>query len=177
MRSTRTEEKPRDVFDSGDKEKLDTFTAMYPNEDEYDNAAAAHDAESADLDVSIGALTRAIAALEKGVADSDFFQSGVGHAIRKVAMSSEKVSDVEPAPPSGDIFRILKQMKDEVSANLADTLKAQEDRKANHAGLVEVRKKEMATSKVTTTARLTWQVSSQWRWSRPSPRTEFSNAL
>ena len=84
VRSTRTEEKPKDVFDSGDNEKLDTFTEMYPNEDEYDNAAAAHDAESADLDVSIRALTRAIAALEKGVPDSDFFQSGVGHAIRKL---------------------------------------------------------------------------------------------
>ena len=107
--------------------------------------------------MSIKALTRPIAALEKkGVADSDFFQSGVGHAIRKVAMSSEKVSDVEPAPPSGDIFRILKQITDEVSANLA-TLKAEEDRKANHAGFVEVMKKEMATSTVTTRARLTWQ--------------------
>ena len=95
MRSTLTEEKPRDVFERRDKEKLDTFTEKYPNEDEYDNAAAAHDAESADLDVSIEALTRAIAALEKCVADSDFFQSGVGHAIRKVAMSSEKVSDVD----------------------------------------------------------------------------------
>ena len=74
------------MFGSGDKEKLDTFTEMYLDEDEYDNAAAAHDAESADLDVSIEALTRKIAAREKGVADSDFFQSGVDHAIRKVVM-------------------------------------------------------------------------------------------
>ena len=43
---------------------------MYPDEDGYDNATASHDAESADLDVSIEALTRTIAALEKGVADS-----------------------------------------------------------------------------------------------------------
>ena len=28
VRSTRTEEKPKDVFESGDKEKLDTFTEM-----------------------------------------------------------------------------------------------------------------------------------------------------
>ena len=67
------------------------------------------------------------------------------------------MSDVEYAPPSGDIFRILKQMKDDVSANLADSLKAEENRKANHAGLIEVRKKEMATSTVTTRARLTWK--------------------
>ena len=53
VRSTLTEEKSKDVLESGDKEKLDTFTEMYPDEDEYDNAAAAHDAESADLDVSI----------------------------------------------------------------------------------------------------------------------------
>ena len=43
VRSTLTEEKSKDVFESGDKEKLDTFTEMYPDEDEYDNAAAAHD--------------------------------------------------------------------------------------------------------------------------------------
>ena len=94
VRSTLTEEKSKDGFESGDKEKLDTFTEMYPDEDEYDNAAAAHDAESADLDVSIEALTWAIAALEKSVADSGFFQSGVGHAIRKVDMNLEKVKQL-----------------------------------------------------------------------------------
>ena len=57
---------PRDVFERRDKEeKFDTFTEKYPNEDEYGNAAAAHHAESADLDVSIEAHTRAIAALSK----------------------------------------------------------------------------------------------------------------
>ena len=90
VRSTLTEERSKDVFESGDKEKLDTFTGMYPDEDEYDNAAAAHDSGSADLDVSIEVLTRTISALEKGVADSDFFQSGVGHAIRKVVMEKVK---------------------------------------------------------------------------------------
>ena len=64
----------------------------------HDNAAAAHDAESADLDVSIEALTRKIAALEKGVADSDSFQSGVGHAIRKVVMNLEKVKQLVEVP-------------------------------------------------------------------------------
>ena len=82
---TLTEEKPKDVFESGDTKKLD----------EYDKAASAHDAESVDLAVSMEALTSAIAALEKGVADSSFFHGGVGPAVRKVAMSSEKVSDAD----------------------------------------------------------------------------------
>ena len=60
-----------------------------------DKGASAFDAESSDLAANIDALTRAIAALEKGVAGSSFLQSRVGPAIRKVAMSSEKVSDSE----------------------------------------------------------------------------------
>merc|ERR1712136_578262 len=55
-------------------------------------AAAGFDAESSDLAANIDALTRAIAALEKGVAGSSFLHSGVSSAIRQVAMNSNRVS-------------------------------------------------------------------------------------
>ena len=93
----------------------------------------------------------AIAALEKGVSGSSFLQSRVCSAIRKVAMSAAKVSDQRPfhvvvflsigdrqgyAPKSGEIIGILKRLKDEMSEDLAATQKVEEDRKANHAGLI-----------------------------------------
>ena len=38
------------------------------------------------------------------------------------------------APQSGEIIGILKQLKDEMSEDLAAAQKEEEDRKANHAG-------------------------------------------
>merc|ERR1712136_204924 len=123
-------------------------------------AASAFDAESSDLAANIDALTRAIAALEKGVAGSSFIQSGVGSAIRKLALSSNKVSDGDRstllsflsggdnqgyAPQSGEIIGILKQLKDSMSADLADSQKAEADRKADHAALTAAKKKEVVS--------------------------------
>lgn len=63
---------------------------------------------------------------------------GVGSAIRKVAMNTNKVSDddrstllfffssgdrPEYVPQSGEVVDPLKQMKDEMSADLANTQK------------------------------------------------------
>jgi len=137
-----------------------------------DKGASAFDAESSDLAANIDALTRAIAALEKGVSGSSFLQSHIGSAIRKVAMSSEKVSDSDRstllsflssgdrqgyAPQSGEIIGILKQLKDEMSADLAAAQKEEEDRKANHAGLIAAKKEEIATLTATIETKLTRQ--------------------
>ena len=82
----------------------------------------------------------AIAALEKGVSGSSFLQSRVCSAIRKVAKSSAKVSDSDRstllsflsigdrqgyAPKSGEIIGILKQLKDEMSEDLASAQKVE----------------------------------------------------
>merc|ERR1712136_291094 len=135
-------------------------------------AASAFDAESSDLAANIDALTRAIAALEKGVAGSSFIQSGVGSAIRKLALSSNKVSDGDRstllsflsggdnqgyAPQSGEIIGILKQLKDSMSADLADSQKAEADRKADHAALTAAKKKEVVSLAAIIEAKLTRQ--------------------
>ena len=110
-------------------------------------------------------------ALEKGVSGSSFLQSRVGSAIRKVAMSSQKVSDSDRstllsflsigdrqgyAPKSGEIIGILKQLKDEMSEDLAAAQKAEEERKANHVGLIAA-KEEIATLTSTIETKLTRQ--------------------
>ena len=58
-------------------------------------AASAFDDESADLTANIGALNRAIAALEKGVAESSFLQCRIGSVICEIADNAVKeMSDV-----------------------------------------------------------------------------------
>ena len=111
-------------------------------------------------------------ALEKGVSGSSFLQSRVGSAIRKVAMSSQKVSDSDRstllsflsvgdrqgyAPKSGEIIGILKQLKDEMSEDLAGAQNVEEDRKANHAGLIAAKEEEIATLTSTIETKLTRQ--------------------
>ena len=87
-------------------------------------AASAFEETATNIDL----LTRAIVELEKGVAGSTLLQSRIGSAIRKIAVSAEKVSDSDittllsflsngdrqqHAPQSGDIIGILKQLKEE----------------------------------------------------------------
>ena len=111
-------------------------------------------------------------ALEKGVSGSSFLQSRVGSAIRKVAMSAAKVSDSYRstslsflsigdrqgyAPKSGEIIGILKQLKDEMSEDLAGARNVEEDRKANPAGLTAAKKGEIATLTSTIETKLTRQ--------------------
>ena len=61
------------------------------------------------------------------------------------------------APQSGEVIGILKQLKDEMSEDLAVAHKEEEDRKANHAGLIAARKEEIATLTATTETKLTRQ--------------------
>lgn len=52
----------------------------------------------------------------------------------------------------------LKQLKDEMSADLADAQKAEADRKANHAAPIAAKEKEVASLTATIEAKLTRHV-------------------
>ena len=60
------------------------------------------------------------------------------------------------APQSGEVIGILKHLKDEMSEDLAVAQKEEEDRKANHAGLIAA-KEEIATLTATIETKLTRQ--------------------
>jgi len=124
-------------------------------------AVEAFQGESTDLSANIDALTRAIAALEKGMTGASFLQGGIGAAVRRAVMNSEKVSDVDRssvlsflsggssdgdryAPQSGEIVGILKQLKDEMSADLSAAEKEEEQRKVDHQGLMKAKSQEMS---------------------------------
>ena len=59
------------------------------------------------------------------------------------------------APQSGEIIGILKQLMDEMSEDVAAAQKEEEDRKANHSGLVAAKKEEIATLTATIETKLT----------------------
>ena len=61
------------------------------------------------------------------------------------------------APQSGEIIGILKQLMDEMTEDLAAAQKEEEDRKANHAGLIAAKKEEIATLTATIQTKLTRQ--------------------
>jgi len=114
-------------------------------------------AESGDLKANIGALDQAIPAIEKGMAGS-FLQTG-GSRIAKIAEVSMQLTDgqksdlmaflqgtTEYAPASGQIVGILKTMKDEMEANLAEITKNENEAAAAHNGMVAAKNSEIAAS-------------------------------
>ena len=119
-------------------------------------AASVFDAGSSDLAINTGTFTWAITVLEKDVAVSSFQQSGVGSGIRKVNMNSNRISDGDHstivsslsgddrqghAPRSDEAIGTLKQSRDEMSADLVDARKAEEDCKTNHAAFIAAEKR------------------------------------
>merc|ERR1719390_619062 len=95
--------------------------------------AAAFASGSSELASNIDALTRAIAALEKGVAGG-FLQTSAASVLRRLSLSMDmssadreilaaflsQGSSTEYVPQSGEIIGILKQMKDEMEADLKE---------------------------------------------------------
>ena len=116
-------------------------------------AASVFDARKSDLATNTGTFTWAIALLEKDVAGSSLQQSGVGSDIRKVNMNSNRISDSDHptllsslsgddrqghAPQSDEA---IGTQKDEMSADLVDARKAEEDCKTIHATLIAAEKR------------------------------------
>jgi len=114
-------------------------------------------AESGDLKANIGALEQAIPAIENGMAGS--FLQTTGSKLAKIAEVSMQLTDgqksdlmaflqgtTEYAPASGQIVGILKTMKDEMEANLAEITKNENESAASHNGMVAAKNSEIAAS-------------------------------
>merc|ERR1719379_689430 len=120
--------------------------------------AAAYAKESGDLKTNIAAMTKAIAALEKGMAGA-FLQTSAAALIRRLTISmdiSENDRDVlssflsthqgdeaEYAPQSGEITGILKQMLDTMEKDLADCVAAEGSAVKNFEDMVAAKTKEI----------------------------------
>merc|ERR1719331_3411675 len=118
--------------------------------------AAAFAGATSELAANIDALTRAIAALEKGVAGG-FLQTSAASVLRRLSLSMDmssadremlaaflsQGSSAEYVPQSGEIIGILKQMKDEMEAELAEAKANEEKAIADYKALVAAKKKEI----------------------------------
>mmetsp|Transcript_32782 Transcript_32782/g.78919 ORF Transcript_32782/g.78919 Transcript_32782/m.78919 type:complete len:765 (+) Transcript_32782:83-2377(+) len=115
-------------------------------------------AESGDLKANIGALNQAIPAIEKGMAGS-FLQTAAGSKLARIAEVSMQLTDGQKsdlqaflqgtsqyAPASGQIVGILKTMKDEMEANLAEITKNENEAAQSHAGMVAAKNSEIAAA-------------------------------
>merc|ERR1719395_487286 len=115
--------------------------------------------ESAELVANIDALTRAIAALEKGVAGG-FLQTSAASVLRRLSLSMDmnsvdrdmlasflsSSSSSQYVPQSGEVIGILKQMKDEMEADLKEAKATEEKAIADYKALVAAKKKEIEAS-------------------------------
>jgi len=116
--------------------------------------AAAFAAKKSELDSNIGALAKAIPAIEKGMSGS-FLQTSAASVLRQISLSADMIpadrdllasflSDGSSyAPQSGQIVGILKTLKDEMDKDLADATASENSAIASFDSLVASKKKEI----------------------------------
>jgi chromosome segregation ATPase len=116
--------------------------------------AASYAKVKADSEANIGALSKAIPAIEKGMGES-FLQTSDASVLRRLSVSAEMIpADREIlasflsegdnyAPKSGEILGILKQMKDEMVKDFEEATTAEEAAIADFESLVAAKKKEI----------------------------------
>jgi hypothetical protein len=118
----------------------------------------------ADADANIAAISKATAAVEKGMGGS-FVQTPAASILRR-SLPKSGLSDMDQqslvaflsqgtgyAPQSGEIVGILKQMGDTMAANLADATSTENDAIKNHGELVSAKKKEVSATTSTVEAK------------------------
>jgi len=120
--------------------------------------AAAYAAERAETEATIAAITKAVAALEKGMYASGFLQSNVAQVLRKLVVSRPNMLNIDRedltsflsgsqhdgyAPASGEIVGILKQLGDEMAKDLAETIAAEEKAIVMYDELMAAKKAEV----------------------------------
>merc|ERR1719478_1103595 len=116
--------------------------------------AAAYAKVKSDAESNIGALDKAIPAIEKGMGGA-FLQTNSAAILRDLSVSANMnaasrdilaafLSDGENyAPKSGEIVGILKQMHDEMSKDFADATAEENSAVASFESLVAAKKKEI----------------------------------
>merc|ERR1719238_371239 len=116
--------------------------------------AAAYAKLKSDAEANIGALSKAIPAIEKGMG-SAFLQTSSATVLREISMSANMIPADRDllasflsegdnyAPKSGEILGILKQMKDEMEKDLSEATAAEEKSIADFESLVDAKKKEI----------------------------------
>merc|ERR1719359_1366594 len=117
--------------------------------------AAAFAAEKAEFDANIAAVSKATAAVEKGMSGS-FLQTNDAQLLKQLVMSQSSIYDYDReeltaflsgsqgyAPQSGQITGILKQLKDTMVKSLGDSTANENSAIASYDGLMAAKTKEV----------------------------------
>merc|ERR1719174_790489 len=111
-------------------------------------------AKKAELDSNIGALSKAIPAIEKGMSGA-FLQTKVASVLRQISLSADMIpadrdllasflsEGTGYVPQSGQIVGILKTLKDEMDKDLSDATAAENAAISSYDGLMAAKKKEI----------------------------------
>jgi len=112
------------------------------------------EAATSDLRANLAAMTKATAAVEKGM--GGFLQTKAASVLRSFAMNTNKIADADRqdllafltansdyAPASGEIVGILKQMGDEMSADLKEAVDAEAAAQKGYDEVMAAKKKEV----------------------------------
>jgi len=121
--------------------------------------AAAFAAESAEDKSNLDSLTKALAAIEKGMSGG-FLQTNAASALRRMSLSLD-MSSVDRdllssflsqgsgqgyAPASGEIVGILKQMKDTMEKDLAEIIAQENEAQQDFEGMKAAKEKQIAAA-------------------------------
>merc|ERR1719199_623345 len=116
--------------------------------------AKAFAAKKSELDSNIGALSKAIPAIEKGMSGA-FLQTTAASVLRQISLSADMIPADRDllasflsegngyAPASGQIVGILKTLKDEMEKDLSDATAEENSAQTSFEGLVASKKKEI----------------------------------
>jgi len=119
-----------------------------------EKAAATYATKKSELDANIGALKKAIPAIEKGMGGA-FLQTSGATVLRQISLSAEMIpadrdllasflsEGSSYAPQSGQITGILKTLLDEMSADLASATSEEKSAIASTDSLIASKKKEI----------------------------------
>jgi len=116
--------------------------------------AKAYAAKKSELDSNIGALSKAIPAIENGMSGS-FLQTNAASVLRQISLSADMLpadrdelasflsEGTSYVPQSGQIVGILKTLKDEMEKDLSDATSAENSSISSYDGLMAAKKKEI----------------------------------
>jgi len=141
------------------KDRASAKEAMAEATSIREKTAAAFAAENTETKSNLDALTKAIAAIEGGMAGS-FLQTPAAHLLRTMMssdlvfegdktdvlsfLSGKTAEEASYAPQSGEITGILKQLKDTMAKGLAEATSAEEADIKAYDALMAAKKKEVA---------------------------------
>jgi chromosome segregation ATPase len=116
------------------------------------NEAKAFAGVKAEAETNIKAMGKAVAAIEKG-AGGAFLQTDAAQVLRNLASSNDQIpeqiisflSSEDGSAGSGEITGVLKQLGDEMAADLASATKDEEKAIANFNELTAAKNEEVAT--------------------------------